>query len=259
MKQEIEIIDLREKYFRVSNQIFNEDLDIYEVGIYTVLCRFANNDSSESFPSISRLQEMLKVSRPKVIKTLKSLTEKGIIHKKQGNTGFSNRYYLMSLPSKRELLVNEINQPSKPELLGVVTEVNPIKTKVKKTNIKKHRHGDGDNVLLTADEYKILIQEYSAADTLTKINDLSYYIASTGKKYKSHYMTIKAWFRRDKNKPVYNSSYKPNIPKDYTEQFVRMGMPESNYTKAFQLSKEHNIIPSQIYSTKYKYKQAGLL
>lgn len=153
MNQEIEIIDLREKYFKVSNQIFEENLDIYEIGVYSVLCRFANNNNSESFPSISRLQSMLKVSRPKIINTLKSLTDKGIIHKKTGNTGYSNRYYLMSLPSKREKLVNTINYtskqdlpPSKPRLPEVVNEVYSKKTNTKrlreKTNIKT------DNILL---------------------------------------------------------------------------------------------------------------
>ena len=35
-------------------------------------------------------------------------------------------------------------------------------------------------------------------DYQNKIKDLDYYIGSTGREYKSHYMTILSWSRRDK-------------------------------------------------------------
>ncbi len=145
---DIEIIDLREKFFKISNEIFKADLDIYAIGVYTALCRFANNETTESFPSLTTLCEMLKISRPKLIKTIKELESKSIILKKQGNSNYSNRYYLMTIPSKSHKVVNEINQgskphlpPSKPHLPRVVNDVYPIKTNIKilnkKTNIKK--------------------------------------------------------------------------------------------------------------------------
>lgn len=140
---ELEIIDIREHYFKVSNHIYDHDLSIYELGVYTCLCRFANNDNTESFPSISTIQKMLKISRPKVINSIKQLVEKQIVYKKMGHTGKSNRYYLLNLPSKRHLLVNEINQgskphlpTSKPRLPEVVNEVYSKKTYIKKTNKK---------------------------------------------------------------------------------------------------------------------------
>jgi len=60
----------------------------------------------------------------------------------------------------------------------------------------KHKHGELNNVLLTQTEYDTLITEFT--DYQSKIDNLSYYIASKGAKYKSHYMTIKAWARNDK-------------------------------------------------------------
>jgi predicted phage replisome organizer len=62
----------------------------------------------------------------------------------------------------------------------------------------RHKYGEYSNVLLSDDEYEKLMVEipYSAA----MIERLSEYIASTGKKYKSHYATIRAWHRRDSEK-----------------------------------------------------------
>ena len=62
----------------------------------------------------------------------------------------------------------------------------------------RHKYGEYGNVLLSDAEYEKLMVEipYSAA----MIERLSEYIASTGKKYKSHYATIRAWHRRDSEK-----------------------------------------------------------
>lgn len=64
----------------------------------------------------------------------------------------------------------------------------------------KHRYGDYNNILLTDEEFEKLKNE----NLLTYINDLSGYIASTGKTYKSHYATIRNWARKEKEagKPV---------------------------------------------------------
>lgn len=59
----------------------------------------------------------------------------------------------------------------------------------------KSKYGDNNNVLLTEEEYEKLKERF--IDHLDRINNLSYYLASTGKKYKSHYMTILSWARRD--------------------------------------------------------------
>lgn len=66
----------------------------------------------------------------------------------------------------------------------------------KKNNISKHKHGEYQNVLLSDDEFEKLKNEYP--DINDRIERLSEYIASTGKKYKSHYATIRAWARKEK-------------------------------------------------------------
>ena len=63
---------------------------------------------------------------------------------------------------------------------------------------KKSPYGDFTNVLLTDDEYSKLVRDYT--DYEERIQKLSYYIESTGKKYKSHYATVKSWARNEKKK-----------------------------------------------------------
>lgn len=68
----------------------------------------------------------------------------------------------------------------------------------------KHKYGEYKNVLLTDDELQKLKSEFS--DYETYIERLSGYIESSGKKYKSHYATIRNWVRKDedngKRKPI---------------------------------------------------------
>lgn len=63
----------------------------------------------------------------------------------------------------------------------------------------KHKYGEYKNVLLTDDELQKLKTEYS--DYEERIENLSSYVASTGKSYKSHYATIRNWARKDASKP----------------------------------------------------------
>ena len=62
----------------------------------------------------------------------------------------------------------------------------------------KHHHGEYNNVLLTDDELTKIQDEFP--DWQDRIERLSEYIASSGKSYKSHYATIRAWARKDKDK-----------------------------------------------------------
>lgn len=69
--------------------------------------------------------------------------------------------------------------------------------KPKKEKPVKHKYGEYKNVLLTDDELSKLKTEYF--DYEERIENLSSYIASTGKAYKSHYATIRNWARKDKD------------------------------------------------------------
>jgi hypothetical protein len=60
----------------------------------------------------------------------------------------------------------------------------------------RHKYGMYQNVLLSDEDYQKLQAEFPH-DYSERIERLSEYIASTGKKYKSHLATIRAWARKD--------------------------------------------------------------
>lgn len=64
----------------------------------------------------------------------------------------------------------------------------------------KHKYGSYKNVLLTEEEYDKLKTEFPS-DYNERIERLSEYIASSGKKYKSHLATIRSWARKEGDKP----------------------------------------------------------
>lgn len=63
----------------------------------------------------------------------------------------------------------------------------------------RHKYGQYNNVLLSDEDYTKLQEEFPN-DYQVRIERLSEYIASTGKSYKSHLATIRAWARKDKEK-----------------------------------------------------------
>lgn len=72
---------------------------------------------------------------------------------------------------------------------GSIEEAAPPKT-------SRHKYGMYENVLLSDEEYQKLTEEFPH-DYTDRIERLSEYIASTGKKYKSHLATIRLWARKD--------------------------------------------------------------
>lgn len=67
--------------------------------------------------------------------------------------------------------------------------------KKQKKKQTKHKYGEYNNVLLT-DEELVKLKE-KVPNWQDFIERLSGYIASTGKRYKSHYVTMLNWYRRD--------------------------------------------------------------
>lgn len=60
----------------------------------------------------------------------------------------------------------------------------------------KEKYGQFSNVFLEVIEYQKLVAEYGESNSNSLIEELSNYIASTGKRYKSHYATLLNWARR---------------------------------------------------------------
>ena len=65
---------------------------------------------------------------------------------------------------------------------------------------KKGKKEYADGVYLTPEEYDKLINEIGENPTKEYMKDLSLYIQSKGRRYKSHYATVLAWHRKDQKK-----------------------------------------------------------
>ena len=79
-------------------------------------------------------------------------------------------------------------------------EIDIEKDKEKK-NAKevRHKYGQYSNVLLSDTDYEKLKSEFPS-DYSERIENLSCYMASTGKSYKNHLATIRNWAKKDKEK-----------------------------------------------------------
>lgn len=61
---------------------------------------------------------------------------------------------------------------------------------------KKEKYGEFKNVHLEPTEYLKIVELYGETATQALIEELGNYMASTGKRYKSHYATLLNWARR---------------------------------------------------------------
>jgi len=134
---EIDVIDLNDRFFRIRNEVLEQGLTLAELATYCCLSKFSNNKSRKSFPSISRIAEILNVSRPTIIKAIKGLKEKSLIAIEEGGRGKHNTYYLVKIESGKNILpVKNIDRGSKNILPVVVKNIDSIKTKDKNLNNK---------------------------------------------------------------------------------------------------------------------------
>ena len=102
----------------------------------------------------------------------------------------------------------------------VTQNVNILKTKNLKLKNKKekdkkkkspsHAYGEFSNVFLCDDELEKLQKKLGEKRALSYIERLSGYIASSGKKYKSHYATLLNWALRDQNKNLGGENFVQN-------------------------------------------------
>lgn len=187
---------------------------------YTVMSNYHLRDKNMSFKAKGLLSMMLslpddwdysikgivsisKENKTSIQSALKELEENKYLKrtKKQNEKGqFEYIYDIYEKPwtenPRIENLVTE--NPCTENMPQINTNIQNTKksnTKKQNTDIKRE-YGEFKNVLLTDDDYKKL-EEINA---LSQIENLSSYMASTGKRYKSHYATILNWDRRDKQK-----------------------------------------------------------
>ena len=100
----------------------------------------------------------------------------------------------------------------------------------KTTEPSKNSYGEFGNVKMTTAEFEKLVQAEGADRANALIEELSSYLASSGKRYKSHYATLLNWGRRkDKEKKDAPKSFKQQ---DLDRQAQQVRDYFSDFTKA---------------------------
>ena len=116
-----------------------------------------------------------------------------------------NSAYRLSGESPLQLRDESVTSPSAQDRIGKVsTGKDSVGKDIDEAAPQKptrHKYGLYENVLFTDEDYKKLVEEFPY-DYRDRIERLSEYIASTGKKYKSHLATIRSWARTDTQKPA---------------------------------------------------------
>ena len=186
-----------------------------------------------------QIMEATGLCKAVVSRCLKGLSDMQLITRKGKSIGFQKDWEQWKQLAVPLTLVSELAEPStspdnkskqnsQPELAESSTELaiqstkvsSPAVTqKIKETIQKKlyKRYGEFQNVLLSDEEYQKLEDRFNK-DTLALIGRLSTYLASTGKRYKSHYATILSWAQRDdKEAKSGKTRHSRDLPKTYTE------------------------------------------
>lgn len=192
-------------YYTVQSFMRNDlKLKGNELSIYAIIFGFTQDGESWFTGSLTYLQDWLGVSKNTVRSALDSLVGKGFIFKdtQSVNGIVYNRY-------KNNYSVSKIDTPTQKNTQmyqNLGRGVSKIDTNNKEYNIldninnniipskEKKPYGELNNVMLTDEEY----QKLKDRNLVHMINDLSFYLSSKGKKYKSHYATICQWANKDK-------------------------------------------------------------
>lgn len=169
--------------------------------VYAIIYGFSQDGEQWFNGSRQYLADWTASTKRGVDKNLKTLLDMGLIEKKEtmikGVTFVQYRVTKFTGGGEQSSPGGRTKFTGGGELSSPNNIDNNIDKNIENNNREiKHRHGEYDNVLLTDDEYNKLINEYP--DIEKRIDRLSEYIASTGKKYKSHYATIRSWARKDR-------------------------------------------------------------
>lgn len=166
-------------YYNVQGWMITElGLKGNELAAYAIIYGFSQDGASVYSGSSRYLSEWLNCSKRTVLTILANLTEKG--------------YIIKTTVEKNGVIFNDYTAVRKPgESPGA-----PPPGDERQQEATKHKYGEYKNVLLTDEELESLKKQFPT-DYNDRIERLSEYIASTGKKYKSHFATIRAWKRRE--------------------------------------------------------------
>ena len=232
-------------YFLVFSWMPNQlGLKGTERDVFAIIYGFSQDGVNKFTGSLNYISSFLQVSRQSVINALNSLVEKDYIIKEQSviNNVKCNSYKVnLEVVKKIDRVVKKFDKGSQKILQGVVKIFDKGSQKILPNNIidniddnilirenartQKKSYGEFKNVLLSDDEYKLLVEQFGNPDQLIK--RLDEYKEQSGKQYNSDYMAIRKWVveavKEDKAK-------KPPIDETYNiDEINRKAMLNDDY------------------------------
>ena len=185
---------------------------------------------------------------------LVEMLETGELYMKQINEMIGSETEVAKRVRKHRAKQTLINQ-EKNKMLHCNTEVTKCNTEIeidkeidnekelssgKPTKPVRHKYGTYSKVLLSDEDMEKLKKEFPN-DLDERIERLDEYIASTGKKYKSHLATIRSWARRDKERASgkqYDRTKKEELKPYWAKQDAKQNQSNENNISDDNLKQE---------------------
>lgn len=105
------------KFFKTPNDIYDYNLNGFEILVYTYLCRCSNNKEF-AFPSYSTIAEKCGIGRNTAISVVKSLVEIGLIVKDGRNKENKKLSNIYIIKTPKEIELNKLKKRSKKQRGG---------------------------------------------------------------------------------------------------------------------------------------------
>ena len=153
--------------------------------------------------SLSQFSQLTGLKRQNVLRAINKLSSKKIIGVIKNDVSQINIYNINKDFDEWQPLSKKITLSSK-KITTVINIDNQVsskkihtKEKITKETLQKKIYGEFQNVKLSDFEFQKLKETFGDAGTNDRIENLSQYVASKGKKYLNHYATILAWERKN--------------------------------------------------------------
>ena len=185
---------------------YNSGINKSDICLWHALMYMANRFYWKEFnvPMLTLLSES-KLTKNDLYKSRNKLKQFGLLDFKERGGNKSTIYKMnsvVSLYGTQNDTQNDTQIITQDMTQSITQNVNILKTRNKKPETRnkkeiiKEKFGEFENVLLSANELQKLKSKLGA-ETESYIERLSSYIASSGKRYKSHYATILSWTQKD--------------------------------------------------------------
>lgn len=201
---------LENGYTRIANEILDALISAKFPGqelrlILAVIRKTYGFGKKEDRISFGQLSQLTGIPRREVIRLFHSLVGKNTLGSGKGTTRqprimWFNKDFSQWLPSGKgptSGVQPTIPSGKEPTITSGVQPTHKRKKEIKERIYMEPHLGEFKNVKLTEDEFWKLRIKFGEPEADRRIQNLSEYIASKGKRYQNHYATILTWARKD--------------------------------------------------------------